>query len=156
LGWDSIRFSVDAKSILLRMKTRWGVSAVVAGLLTNGSLMAQNSLLVLSKRGHTLAIVDPSSLKVLAKVPIGDDPHEVIASADGRTAWVSNYGGGSLHTLAVVDLVGQKAMPAVDLEPLQGPHGLTFVGGKTWFTAEGGLGARHGAGPDAHDLGFAG
>jgi YVTN family beta-propeller protein len=137
LGWDSIRFSVDAKSILLRMKTRWGVSAVVAGLLTNGSLMAQNSLLVLSKRGHTLAIVDPSSLKVMAKVPIGDDPHEVIASADGRTAWVSNYGGGALHTLAVVDLVGQKAMPAIDIEPLHGPHGLTFVGGKTWFTAEG-------------------
>jgi YVTN family beta-propeller protein len=36
-----------------------------------------------------------------------------------------------------VDLVGQKAMPAIDLEPLHGPHGLTFVGGKTWFTAEG-------------------
>lgn len=61
----------------------------------------------------------------------------MIASADGRTAYVSNYGGGSLHTLAVVDLVGQKAMPAIELEPLHGPHGLTFVGGKTWFTAEG-------------------
>ena len=127
------------------MKTRWSVPAVVAGLLAGGLVTAQSgvenssqsSLLILSKRGHTLAIVDPSSLKVLAKVPIGDDPHEVIASADGRTAWVSNYGGGSLHTLAVVDLVGQKAMPAIDLEPLHGPHGLTFVGGKTWFTAEG-------------------
>jgi len=94
-------------------------------------------LLVLSKRDHALAIVDPSSLKVLARVPVGDDPHEVIASADGRTAYVSNYGGGSLHTLAVVDLVGQKAMPAIDLGVLHGPHGLTFVGGKTWFTAEG-------------------
>lgn len=121
-------------------KTKWAVVAVVAGFLSSCSLGAQrseSSLLVLSKRGHTLAIVDPSSLKVLAKVPIGDDPHEVIASADGRTAWVSNYGGGSLHTLAVVDLVEQKAMPAIDLEPLHGPHGLTFVGGKTWFTAEG-------------------
>ncbi len=118
---------------------------MISGLLGCGLLGAQSSaqsgsqssLLILSKRGHTLAIVDPSSLKVLAKVPIGDDPHEVIASADGRTAWVSNYGGGSLHTLAVVDLVGQKALPAIDLEPLHGPHGLTFVGGKTWFTAEG-------------------
>jgi YVTN family beta-propeller protein len=121
-------------------KTKWAVAAVIVGLLSSSSLAAQrsdSSLLVLSKRGHTLAIVDPSSLKVLAKVPIGDDPHEVIASADGRMAWVSNYGGGSLHTLAVVDLVGQKAMPAIDLEPLHGPHGLTFVGGKTWFTAEG-------------------
>jgi YVTN family beta-propeller protein len=97
----------------------------------------ESSLLVLSKRGHTLAIVEPSSLKVSARVPVGDDPHEVIASADGRTAYVSNYGGGSLHTLAVVDLVGQKAMPAIELGPLHGPHGLTFVGGKAWFTAEG-------------------
>jgi YVTN family beta-propeller protein len=73
----------------------------------------------------------------VAKAPVGDDPHEVIASADGRTAYVSDYGGGSLHTLSVVDLVGRKAMPAIELEPLHGPHGLTFVGGKTWFTAEG-------------------
>jgi YVTN family beta-propeller protein len=121
------------------MKMRW--SAVLVGGLLTSSLLAQSSsessLLVLSKRGHTLAIVDPSSLKVLAKVPVGDDPHEVIASADGRTAYVSNYGGGSLHTLARVDLVGQKAMPAIDLELLHGPHGLTSVGGKIWFTAEG-------------------
>jgi YVTN family beta-propeller protein len=123
------------------MKTRWGAALVVSGLLASGLLVAQSSsgssLLILSKRGHTLAIVDPSSLKVLAKVPVGDDPHEVIASADGQTAYVSNYGGGSLHTLARVDLVGQKALPAIELEPLHGPHGLTFVGGKMWFTAEG-------------------
>jgi YVTN family beta-propeller protein len=97
----------------------------------------KESLLALSKRDHTLAIVDPTSLKVLAKVPIGDDPHEVISSADGKTAYVSNYGFGALHTLAVVDLVTQKPLPAIDLGALRGPHGLTFVGGKVWFTAEG-------------------
>ncbi len=91
------------------MNTKW-YAALIGGLLASNLLMAQNpsasSLLVLSKRGHTLAIVDPSSLKILAKMPVGDDPHEVIASTDGRTAYVSNYGGGSLHTLAVLDLVG--------------------------------------------------
>jgi YVTN family beta-propeller protein len=123
------------------MKTRWSVVVLVGVVLASGWLVAQSSpessLLVLSKRGHTLAVVDPSSLKVLAKMPVGEDPHEVIASADGKTAYVSNYGGGSLHTLAVLDLVGKKALPAIDLGPLNGPHGLTFVGGKTWFTAEG-------------------
>ena len=110
-------------------------------LLTSSFVLAQGSsngsLLVLSKRDHTLAMVDPSSLKVMAKAPVGEDPHEVIASADGGTAYVSNYGGGSLHSLAVIDLVGQKALPSIDLGLLHGPHGLTFVGGKTWFTAEG-------------------
>ncbi len=95
-----------------------------------------NALLVLAKRDSTLLIVDPSSLQVIARVPVGNDPHEVIASADGKTAYVSNYGFGAYNTLAVVDLVAQKALPSVDLGPLRGPHGLTFVGGKAWFTAE--------------------
>lgn len=95
-----------------------------------------HSLLVLSKKAHTLAIVDPTTLKVLATVPVGNDPHEVTASADGSTAYVSNYGFGAYNTLAVVDLLHQSALPAIDLGALRGPHGLTFVDGKVWFTAE--------------------
>jgi YVTN family beta-propeller protein len=93
-------------------------------------------LLVLSKTDQTLAIVNPATLQVIARVPVGNDPHEVIASADGKLAYVSNYGGGAYNTLAVVDLVAQKALPSIDLGVLRGPHGLTFVGGKVWFTAE--------------------
>jgi YVTN family beta-propeller protein len=95
------------------------------------------SLLVLSKRNHTLSIVDPGTLKVVATAPVGADPHEVIASADGKTAYVSIYGGGAYHTLNVIDLVGQKPLTDIDTGALNGPHGLTFVGGKVWFTAEG-------------------
>jgi len=94
------------------------------------------ALLVLAKRDNTIAIVDPNTLKVIAKIPVGNDPHEVIASTDGRMAYVSNYGSGAYHTLAVVDLVSQKALSSIDLGPLRGPHGLAFVGGKVWFTAE--------------------
>jgi YVTN family beta-propeller protein len=104
-----------------------------------GQATPRESLLVLSKQDHTLAIVDPATLKVIVKIPVGADPHEVIASADGRTAYVSNYGGGgagALHTLAVIDLVNQKPLTAVDLGALRGPHGLDFAGGRVWFTAE--------------------
>jgi YVTN family beta-propeller protein len=94
-------------------------------------------LLALSKRNHTLAIVDPKSLQVIARAPVGPDPHEVIASSDGKTAYVSIYGGGRYHALSVIDLVGQKALPDIDTGALNGPHGLAFVGGKVWFTAEG-------------------
>jgi YVTN family beta-propeller protein len=97
----------------------------------------QRSLLALSKRNHTLAIVDPATLQVIARAPVGPDPHEVIASSDGRTAYVSIYGGGRYHALSVIDLVAQKALPDIDTGALNGPHGLTFVGGKLWFTAEG-------------------
>lgn len=122
------------------MKTKYAFACLALTLALALQLSAQStpleSLLVLSKRAHTLAIVDPSNLHVLARVPVGNDPHEVIASTDGRTAYVSNYGFGAFNTLAVVDLVHQTALPAIDLGPLRGPHGLTFVGGKVWFTAE--------------------
>ena len=94
------------------------------------------ALLVLSKTDRTLAIVDPDSLKAVARIPVGNDPHEVVASSDGTTAYVSNYGFGAYHTLSVVDLVGQKPLPAIDLGALRGPHGLVFRDGKVWFTAE--------------------
>jgi YVTN family beta-propeller protein len=67
---------------------------------------------------------------------VGDDPHEVVASADGRSAYVSNYGFGAFHTLAMIDLVAQKQLPFIDLGALRGPHGLVFEKGKVWFTAE--------------------
>jgi len=95
------------------------------------------SLLVISKHDQTLALVDPATLQVIARVPVGEDPHEVAANADGTIAYVSNYGSGAYHTLAVVDLVARQARPAIDLGALRGPHGLVFVGGKLWFTVEG-------------------
>lgn len=52
--------------------------------LPAGASFAQSRLLALSKTDHTLAIVDPATLKVLGKVPVGIDPHEVIAAADGK------------------------------------------------------------------------
>jgi YVTN family beta-propeller protein len=97
----------------------------------------QRSLLALSKHDHRLVIIDPVSLKVIARLPVGPDPHEVTASSDGTTAFVSIYGFGRYHTLNVLDLVAQKPLPDIDTGALNGPHGLTFVGGKVWFTAEG-------------------
>jgi YVTN family beta-propeller protein len=97
----------------------------------------EKALLALSKRNHTLAIVDPGTLRVIARAPVGPDPHEVVASSDGKTAYVSIYGGGRYHALSVVDLVAQKALPDIDTGALNGPHGLAFAGGKVWFTAEG-------------------
>jgi YVTN family beta-propeller protein len=113
------------------------VMLVWAGLST---LWAQSTpspaLLVLAKRDRSLAIVDPATLKVVGRVPAGPDPHEVIASPDGKIAYMSNYGGGAYNTISVADLVAQKSLPSIDLGVLHGPHGLWFAGGKLYFTAE--------------------
>jgi YVTN family beta-propeller protein len=117
-------------------------SLLTAALLASSACMlpAQSTpspaLLILAKRDMTLAIVDPATLKVLSKVTAGPDPHEVIASADGKLAFISNYGGGAYNTISIVDLDAQKALPRFDLGPLRGPHGLYFAGGELYFTAE--------------------
>ena len=78
------------------------LASLLAPVLLTAQGRAKDVLLALSKRDGTLSVVDPSSLKVLARVPVGKDPHEVVASADGKTAYVSNYGGGAYNTLSVV------------------------------------------------------
>ncbi len=117
---------------------RWALTG--AAFLVASCACAQTTpnpaLLVLSKTDRTLAIIDPTSLNAVARIPVGNDPHEVVASSDGKTAYVSNYGFGAYHTLAAVDLVAQKPLPAIDLGALRGPHGLVFRDGKVWFTAE--------------------
>ncbi|HLI92001.1 MAG TPA: hypothetical protein VKU83_00240, partial [Puia sp.] len=115
--------------------------AIICWQAASGSAPAQGTprrtLLALSKADHTLAIVDPGNLQVLARIPVGSDPHEVVASSDGRTAFVSIYGGGSLHELDILDLDAQKPKQQFDTRPLLGPHGLDFAEDELWFTAEG-------------------
>jgi YVTN family beta-propeller protein len=113
------------------------VTLLAAAMGAFAQAQPKRSLLVLSKRDHTLSIVDADTLQVMAKAPVGPDPHEVIASDDGKTAYVSIYGGGRFHALSVIDLVGQKALPDIDTGALNGPHGLAFADDKVWFTAEG-------------------
>src|SRR5258708_24853777 len=122
------------------MHLRVNAVLLLGTLLASAVLVAESTpskaLLVLAKTDNTLAIVNPVTLKVVARVPSGPDPHEVVASTDGKFAYISNYGGGAYNTVTVIDLVEQKALSAVDLGPLRGPHGLVFAGGKVWFTAE--------------------
>src|ERR1700722_1506836 len=144
---SALNLNFTFKPIIMTTKKTCGARVPVSVLLC-GFLVAlascgwaqttpQRTLLALSKTDHTLAIIDPASLKVIARLPVGSDPHEVIASTDGTRAYVTIYGGGSLHELDILDLVGQKALPGYDTKPLYGPHGVVFVGGKVWFTAEG-------------------
>jgi YVTN family beta-propeller protein len=94
-------------------------------------------LVALNKADSTLAIIDPGSMKVVGKVPTGDTPHEVVLSADGKTAFVANYGAQTPgSSISVIDIVAQKELRRFDVSPLIRPHGLQVIGGKLYFTAE--------------------
>lgn len=106
----------------------------------SGEIRAQENqkyLLVLNKDDASLTILNPTDLKILGKVPVGDSPHEVIASADGKLAFVANYGAQKPgNSLSVIDLQAKKELRRVDLSPLMRPHGIIEIGGKIYFTSE--------------------
>ena len=118
----------------------------VVTILTYASLLAGNqtdraNLLVLNKTDNTLAIVDPATLRVIGRVPTGEAPHELTASADGRLAFVANYGTGPRpgNTISVIDIAARKEIKRIDLGALLRPHGITQSGGKIYFTIQGSL-----------------
>jgi DNA-binding beta-propeller fold protein YncE len=110
------------------------LTAVVRGQETNSP-----ALLVLHKGDKTMAIVDPSTGKVLGRVQTtARDPHELAVSADGTLAVASNYSGDPQtgNSLSVIDIAGRTEKARIDLNPLSRPHGLWFAAGKFYFTVE--------------------
>ena len=126
-----------------KLRTSYSVLAglpllIVAFFATFTAAQTSARLLVLNKEEATLAIVDPASGKVLGRVPTGEGPHELVVSADGKTAYASNYGAGPVpgHTISMIDIASQKELRRIDVAPLSRPHGLAFAGGKLYFSAE--------------------
>jgi YVTN family beta-propeller protein len=146
--------------ILSRDTMKITIRLIAALIATAAALSAQSStgrLLVLNKEDATFVIVNPDSGAVLGKVPVGQGPHELAVSTDGKYAFASNYGGGSApgHTISMIDIAAQKELRRIDTAPLSRPHGLAFANGKLYFTAEANKAiARYDPGADKIDWQF--
>lgn len=128
-------------SLSPRSSSFWCVVLLGVLALTATFASAQTpspALLVLEKSDNMLAIIDPATTQIVARVPAGPDPHEIVVSSDGKLAYISNYGGSdsALNTISVVDLAVRKSLPAINLGALHSAHGLAFAGGKLYFTVE--------------------
>lgn len=106
------------------------------GLLSAAEL-PKPLLLVLDKPNGKLVLVDPATRKIVGQVATGVGPHELAVSADGKTAFVANYGDQTPgQSLSVIDLETRKELRRVDLGALRRPHGMVQSKGKIYFTAE--------------------
>jgi DNA-binding beta-propeller fold protein YncE len=124
---------------------RAATALVVAAALAHPASGQSADLIVLDKirsqadQPGDVAFVDFASGNVVARVPVGREPHEVAASADHRFALVTNTGSYANpgNTLSVIDLVAHRELRRVDLGALTEPHGVVPVGSRFLFTAEG-------------------
>lgn len=85
---------------------------------------ARDLLLVGNKGEDTLGIHDLATGEQLAKVPTGNQPHEIAIIGDGTQAAVVNYGG---TTIDIIDLDPLGKVATINLAPNQRPHGLVWL-----------------------------
>lgn len=106
------------------------LASLLCSMLLTASLSAA-TLLVGNKSDHTVDLVDPSTGKSRATLPTGKGPHEIVASPDGRTAVISNYGNREQpgSSLTVVDVAAAKVLRTIDLGKHTRPHGLAWLSG---------------------------
>jgi DNA-binding beta-propeller fold protein YncE len=112
-------------------------------MLSADSAKASGLLLVANKGEHTLGVVDPSAGRQVATIlETGITGHEVVASPDGRRAFVPIYGDSGVglpgtdgSKIDVIDLESRKVTHTIDFGhgvrphcPLFGPKdGLLYV-----------------------------
>jgi YVTN family beta-propeller protein len=124
------------------MNKSCGVALLLA-TLAPCAFSQQSRLLVAQKGESSLGIIDPTAGKLVASVPEGGvTGHEVIASPDGRLAYVPIYGNSGVGKpgtdgtrLVVIDIASQKVTGTLDFGhgirphmPLFGPKdGLLYV-----------------------------
>ena len=100
---------------------------------------------MVNKDARTLGIVDPAAGRQVAAVPFsGVTGHEVVASADGRLAYVPIYGdsgvgkpGSDGRTLDVIDLAARARVAQLDFGGPERPHCALFGrDGRLYVTTE--------------------
>ena len=101
------------------------------------------TLVVVNRDENTVAFLDPATGRILGRVAVGEQPHGLAVSDDGRLAFVTNTlttrSEGKLvsPSISVIDIAAQKELRRVNTGPFSRPHGITYAGGKVYFTAEG-------------------
>ena len=89
------------------------------------------TLVVTNKEPSTATIIDVATGRVLATLPTGNGPHEVVLSQDGRIAVVSDYFGsiGPGNTLTVIDVPAKRVVRTINLGQYTRPHGIVYLPG---------------------------
>ncbi|WP_190420090.1 twin-arginine translocation pathway signal protein [Pseudomonas typographi] len=134
------------QSFSRRRTLQWlGATATVP--LWPGAFAAEGpggTLVLVEKEAPALSFYRLPGGEPLASLPMPEQPHEVVASADGRWAFVAQYGvakwaapGEGGHQVVVVDLSAQRIARNLDLTPYGRLHGIRMdAAGRLYVLSE--------------------
>jgi YVTN family beta-propeller protein len=134
-----LRWSLALPIVLVVIAKGGSSSAAATGGASSGLLLVAN------KGDHTLGLIDPDAGRQIATIDeSGVTGHEVIASPDGRTAYVPIYGnsgvgkpGSDGQTLDVIDVASRKRVATIDFGRAERPHCPLFgPDGRLYVTTE--------------------
>ncbi len=90
-------------------------------------------IVAVHKKAATVNFYSPAG-DVLATVPVGNHPHEMVKSPDGKLLYVSDNGvlwmtedAQGWNTISIIDLVSRTKAGVIDLGEYRRPHGLDVV-----------------------------
>lgn len=129
---------------MLRYTVGLPIAVVLAAVPFLASSFTSSAVLIVANKGEqTMGIIDPESGRQVATVPEGGiTGHELIASPDGRTAYVPIYGNSGVGkpgtdgtNMVAIDIASQKVTGNLDFGkgvrphcPMFGPkNGLLYV-----------------------------
>lgn len=115
-------------------KTPWIWTFALLSLAVPATFAQESRLLVVQKEDKSLAVFDPANGLFLTQIPVGGNTgHEVVASPDGKLAYVPIYGdsgvgqpGSDGSSMAVIDLAAQKVTGTIDFGHAVRPHDPVF------------------------------
>jgi len=73
-------------------RSGWWMAVMQAGLVAWAGSAGAAKVYVADEEGNTVSVVDTTSFKKVASVPVGRGPHNVQVSPDGKLVWVTNNG----------------------------------------------------------------
>jgi len=115
---------------------RWilAVSIPLMAARPAGAQSPSPLLLAVLGADRSIAIIDPTSRKVVGYAPTDNDPHTVAVSADGKLAFTGNSAG---STISVIDVATRKELRRVPVGQGASPSRVLYASGKVYFSAGG-------------------
>jgi DNA-binding beta-propeller fold protein YncE len=134
----------------IQFKASWRL-ALFAALAATGLAASDQTVLVVQEGLGKVVEFDAAKPSQRVEIPVGSKPHEIALSADGSTAYVSNFGlleadhkvGTPGNTVSVIDVARGVELRQFKISPsiLAAPHGLKLrppAGAELFTNAESG------------------